>query len=94
MCPAATLGPICLPGVSKGGIRVKLSCITKYAPVIGVIVILACAAIHVIHTVKEHRTMLTALPLWIRVSFVLVFWGLVLLVGAVCYILTQKHLKK
>ena len=49
---------------------------TKYAPVIGVLVILICAGIHVVFTVKEHRTMLTALPLWMRVAFVLVFWGL------------------
>lgn len=40
---------------------------------------------------KEHRTMLTALPLWMRVAFVLVFWGLVLLVGAVCYFFIVKH---
>ena len=72
----------------------KLSSITKYAPVIGVVIILACATIHVIHTVKEHRTMLTALPLWIRVAFVLVFWGLVLLVGEVCYILIKRNFKK
>lgn len=64
---------------------------TKYAPVIGVLVILICAGIHVAFTVKEHRMMLTALPLWMRVAFVLVFWGLVLLVGAVCYFFIVKH---
>ena len=64
---------------------------TNYAPVIGMLVILICAGIHVAFTVKEHRTMLTALPLWMRVAFVLVFWGLVLLVGAVCYFFIVKH---
>ena len=64
---------------------------TKYAPVIGVLVILICAGIHVAFTVKEHRMMLTALPLWMRVAFVLVFWGLVLLVGTVCYFFIVKH---
>ena len=72
----------------------KLSGIVKYAPAIGMVVIFACAAIQVFLTIKEHSTMLTALPLWLRVTFVLAFWGLVLLVSAVCYFLIIRHLKK
>ena len=72
----------------------RLSGIVKYAPAIGVGIIFACAAIQVFFTIKEHSTMLTALPLWLRVAFVLAFWGLVLLVGAVCYFLIVRHPKK
>lgn len=72
----------------------RSSGIVKFVPGIGVIIILACAAIQVFFTIKEHSTMLTALPLWMRVTFVLAFWGLVLLVGAVCYFLIVRHLKK
>lgn len=38
--------------------------------------------------------MLTALPLRIRVAFVIVFWGLILFAGIVAYILIFKHFKK
>lgn len=72
----------------------KLSGIAKYAPAIMVIIILACAAIHVVHTITEHRTMLTALPLWMRVIFVLLFWGVILLACTACFFLIKRHLKK
>ena len=72
----------------------RQSGIAKYAPVVGVVVILVCAAIHVFLTIKEHSTMLTALPLKWRIAFVLIFWAFVLLVGAMCYFLILKHPKK
>lgn len=72
----------------------RSSGIAKYAPVVGVVVILACAAIDVYFTIQEHSTMLTALPLGWRVAFVLAFWGFILLVGVAGYFSIRKHSKK
>ena len=72
----------------------KMSALSKYVPIAGLVVIVACALIHVLVTVKGHSTMLTALPLWMRVAFVLAFWVVVLGIGVVCYCLIARTLKK
>ena len=61
---------------------------------IGIILIVIFTAIHIYLTVKDYNSILTALPLRIRVAFVLAFWILILIVCIVVYCLLLKHCRK
>ena len=61
---------------------------------VGVVAIVIAAIIHIVQTVTSHKTMLTALPLSIRLAVVIVFWAIVLVIGGVIYTVIVKHLLK
>ncbi len=58
----------------------------------GIIVI--CALIHVFWTVKDYNNILTAVPLWMMVTFVIIFWVLLLVLSNFIYHFILKRFKK
>lgn len=71
----------------------KISCLNKCF-LIGIGIIVISAMIHVFLTVKNYNSILTAVPLWMKVAFVIAFWGLLALLGTVVYCMIRKRLKK
>lgn len=65
----------------------------KYFPIFGAALILICAVIHAFFTIKNHQSIITAVPLKIKLVFVCLFWGVVLLIGIICYLLIVKNIK-
>jgi len=61
---------------------------------VGVVAIVIAAIIHIVQTVTSHKTMLTALPLSIRLAVVIVFWAIVLVIGGVIYTVIAKYVLK
>lgn len=61
---------------------------------VGVVTIVIAAIIHIIRIVTSYETMLTALPLSIRLVVVIVFWVIVLVIGGVIYKVIAKHVLK
>lgn len=55
---------------------------------IGVIII--CFVIHILCTIKEYNSVLTAVPLSMRLLFVSIFWVVILLADLIIH----KHLMK
>lgn len=61
---------------------------------VGISIIAICAVIHVFFTIKNYNNILTAVPLWMRVTFVIIFWGVLLLLGMGVYYLISKCFKR
>lgn len=64
------------------------------AKFVGVTAIVIAAITHIVLTVTSHKTMLTALPLSIRLVVVIVFWMIVLVIGVVIHTVITKHVLK
>ena len=64
------------------------------AKFVGVVAIVIAAIIHIIQVVASDKSMLTALPLSIRLVVVIIFWVIVLVIGGVIYTLIAKHVLK
>lgn len=71
----------------------KNSFSNKIFPV-GISIIVICAVIHVFFTIKNYNNILTAVPLWMRVIFVIIFWGILLLLGMGGYYFISKCFKR
>lgn len=69
----------------------KRGAVMKKLGLIGLFAILVCAVGHVVYAVQEYGTVLTAVPLGMRIAFVSLFWLLVLLIGAAVYLFVLKR---
>lgn len=66
----------------------------KFFPYFGVIIITVLAIFHVLLTIKNYGCTLTAVPLWMKVAVVVMFWTLIMLIGNIGYYLILKLIKK
>lgn len=66
----------------------------KIFPHFGVVIITVLAIFHVLLTIKNYGCTLTAVPLWMKVAAVVMFWTLIMLIGTIGYYLILKLIKK
>ena len=70
----------------------KIFCINKLFPI--VILSILGAIIHVFLTIKNYNHILTAVPLWMKVTFVIAVWGLLLLLSSIIFCFVSKYFKR